>query len=486
MLRTDLIFFSDICMGLDDSLIDAKILISEQPRNESVVLLSGFKNPHSTNALKKCRTHLKSEFVAIIADRYNAQSVGNGLSRMLNVMQSQGSEMVYSDYWLISDGEHNLVPVLDYQHGSLRDNFDFGVLQLYKRSTFEDWCHETDELEYSSLYSLRLFASRRGKVTRIPEPLFSCDRTDDRKSGEKQFDYVKRDAEQRQKELEFVCTKHLKAINGLSDPIKRTVNFEGDFPVEATVVIPVKNRVKTIREAIRSVLSQETKFTYNVIVVDNHSTDGTTDVVQSMAVNDKWVIHHIPESTGLGIGGCWNEALDHEQCGKFLVQLDSDDLYLNERTLERIIEAFYRDHSAMVIGSYKMVDFNLKDLPPGVIDHKEWTDENGANNALRINGLGAPRAFFTPVLRDIRFPNTSYGEDYAVVLAVSNRYKTSRIYDPVYLCRRWEGNSDASLNISQENRNNWYKDWLRTIELNKRISCNRKKERDESNTETYC
>ncbi|MFB6343404.1 glycosyltransferase family 2 protein [Saccharicrinis sp. FJH62] len=486
MLRTDLIFFSDICIGLDDNLIDVRISISEKPRNESVVLLSGFKNPYCTNALKKAGTYLKSEFVAIIADRKNPKIVGNGLNRMINVMHSQGSEMVYSDYWLSSDGHQDLIPVLDYQPGSLRDNFDFGVVQLFKRSTFEEWCEFTEELEYSSLYSLRLFASRKGPVTRIPEPLFICDRTDVRASGEKQFDYVKREAEERQKELELVCTLHLERIDGLTDPNKIEVVFEDDFPVETTVVIPVKNRVSTIADAIRSVLSQKTEFDFNIIVVDNHSDDGTTEVIQTIAEKDKRVVHHIPESKGLGIGGCWNEALDHEQCGKFLVQLDSDDLYFNERTLERIISTFYRDHCAMVIGSYKMVDFNLKDLPPGIIDHKEWTDENGANNALRINGLGAPRAFYTNVLRDIRFPNTSYGEDYAVVLAVSGRYKTSRIYDPVYLCRRWEGNSDASLNVYQENRNNWYKDWLRTTELNKRISCNRKKERDERNTETYC
>ncbi|MFB6320368.1 glycosyltransferase family 2 protein [Saccharicrinis sp. FJH54] len=424
--------------------------------------------------------------MAIIADRKNPQIVGNGLNRMMHVMQSQRAEMVYSDYWLNTGEQQELIPVLDYQSGSLRDNFDFGVLQLYKRSTFEEWIAQVDEMNYASLYSLRLFASRKGAVSRIPEPLFKCDVTDGRSSGEKQFDYVKHDAEARQKELEKVCTAHLTAINGLTNPKKIKMDFDGDFPVEATVVIPVKNRVRTIGDAIGSVLSQSAEFPYNIIVVDNHSDDGTTEVIQSIAEKDKRVIHHIPDAQGLGIGGCWNEALDHEQCGRFLVQLDSDDLYLNEGTLERIINTFYHDQSAMVIGSYKMVDYNLKDLPLGIIDHKEWTDENGANNALRINGLGAPRAFFTPVLRDIRFPNTSYGEDYAVVLAVSGRYKTSRIYDPVYLCRRWEGNSDASLNVSQENKNNWYKDWLRTIELNKRISCNRKKERDERNTETYC
>lgn len=487
MLRSDLIFFSDICEELlQDSLIDVKISIAEDPGSELNALRLKNKYPYGSNALKKCKSYLKNEFVAVISDKLNPNFIGDGLRRMMHVIQSQNSAMVYSDYWLKTDKGRQYVPVLDYQEGSLRDGFDFGVVQLYRRSVYDTWCNKEEQNNSAGLYSLRLFASEQGAITRIPEALCACSKKDYRSSGERQFDYVKRDAGCVQQEMEQVCTAHLSRIGALTEPKKAEVSFDGDFPVEATVVIPVKNRVKTIGDAVESVLNQKTDFTFNLIVVDNHSTDGTTELLAGLSKKHKRIIRLIPASDHLGIGGCWNEALDHPECGRFLVQLDSDDLYLNERTLERIIKTFYDEKCAMVIGSYKMVDFNLNEQPPGIVDHKEWTDENGANNALRINGLGAPRAFFTPVLKTIRFPNTSYGEDYAVVLAVSGQYKTARIYDPVYLCRRWEGNSDAGLSIDQENRNNYYKDWLRTMELNERISRNRKKEWDERNTETHC
>ena len=151
-----------------------------------------------------------------------------------------------------------------------------------------------------------------------------------------------------------------------------------------------------------------------------------------------------------------------EHCGRFAIQLDSDDLYINHHVLQRIVDTFHEHQCAMVIGSYKMVNFKLEEIPPGIIDHKEWTPDNGRNNALRVNGLGAPRAFYTPLLRQIRIPNVSYGEDYATALAISREY---RIYEPLYLCRRWEGNSDADLNIQRVNANNYYKDKIRMIEI---------------------
>lgn len=478
----DLIYFSDICKTFDDGLLNVRISISENPRDTSDVVISGYAYPCS-NALKACQTHLKSEFVAIIADKHCPKVISNGLSRILKVMQSSESAMVYSDYYVEKGDTKQLNPVIAYQKGSLRDNFDFGVVQLYKRSVFDAWCNSTSSLNYASLYALRLFASTQGEIIRIPEPLFSCKEMDVRSTGEKQFDYVKREAETIQKEMEMVCTAHLKSCNALVNPHANQVDLEGDFPVEVTVVIPVKNRVNTIAEAIESVLNQKTKFSFNIIVVNNFSTDGTSELLQS--INDERLIHHMPTQEGLGIGGCWNQALNHKSCGKFLVQLDSDDLYLNENTLQHIVNTFYEEQCAMVIGSYKMVDFNLNDLPPGIIDHKEWTNDNGANNALRINGLGAPRAFFTPILRKHQFPNTSYGEDYAVVLTISGEYKMGRIFTPIYLCRRWDGNSDASLNIEKENANNYYKDWLRTLELEKRIKTNRRKETDEREFKTH-
>lgn len=323
---------------------------------------------------------------------------------------------------------------------------------------------------------MRLALSRYGELTHIREFLYTETEIDLRKSGEKQFDYVDPRNRQVQIEREEVFTRHLKKIGAYLKPGMMTVDLkEGEFSHEASIIIPVRNRARTINDAIRSVLEQETSFTFNLIIIDNHSTDGTSEIIEQYK-NDNRVIHLIPERTDLGIGGCWNLGINHPQCGRFAIQLDSDDLYSSPHTVQNIVDKFYKEQCAMVIGSYRMTDFTLQTLPPGVIDHKEWTDENGHNNALRINGLGAPRAFFTPLLRKIRVPNTSYGEDYALGLAFSRQYRIGRIYDVLYLCRRWEGNSDAALSIEKINQNNNYKDSLRTLEIKLRQAMNKKRQ----------
>ena len=317
------------------------------------------------------------------------------------------------------------------------------------------------EYNFAALYDLRLRLSREGLIFRIPEFLYSEKEHDPRRSGEKQFDYVNPRNREVQIEMEQAFTAHLKAIGAYLPPVFKTIPFQDEyFETEVSVIIPVRNREKTIAEAIRSVFSQQTNFKYNILVIDD-----TTAIVKKMAQKHSQIIHIIPPRTDLGIGGCWTHAIMSEHCGRFAIQLDSDDLYINRHVLQRIVDTFHKRQCAMIIGSYKMVNFKLEEIPPGIIDHKEWTPDNGRNNALRINGLGAPRAFYTPLLRQIRIPNVSYGEDYATALAISREYQIERIYEPLYLCRRWEGNSDADLNIQRVNANNYYKDKIRMIEI---------------------
>ena len=387
--------------------------------------------------------------------------------------------MVYADHYKTIKGERTPHPVIDYQLGSVRDDFDFGSLLMFRTDYLKRAINEIEaekEYQHSALYALRLALSRYGELTHIREFLYTETEIDLRKSGEKQFDYVDPRNRQVQIEREEVFTRHLKKIGAYLKPSMMTVDLkEGEFSHEASIIIPVRNRARTINDAIRSVLEQETSFPFNLIIIDNHSTDGTSEIIEQYK-NDNRVIHLIPERTDLGIGGCWNLGINHPQCGRFAIQLDSDDLYSSPHTLQTIVDKFYKEQCAMVIGSYRMTDFTLQALPPGVIDHKEWTDENGHNNALRINGLGAPRAFFTPLLRKIRVPNTSYGEDYALGLAFSRQYRIGRIYDVLYLCRRWEGNSDAALSIEKINQNNNYKDSLRTLEIKLRQAMNKKRQ----------
>lgn len=395
------------------------------------------------------------------------------LERMLSIAEATKAGMLYADHYQIKDDEQIKAPVIDYQFGSLRDDFDFGSVLFFNTAALKASVEKMKvSYQHAGLYDLRLRLSQKYSLVHVNEYLYSEIEEDHRKSGEKQFDYVDPRNRDRQIEMEQACTEHLKAIGGYLKPDFKDIDFNaGEFEVEASVIIPVRNRAMTIAAAIESVLKQKTTFKFNLIVIDNHSTDGTTEVIDGFK-SDERVVHLIPERKDLGIGGCWNYGVNSNQCGKFAVQLDSDDLYKDENTLQTIVNAFYEQKCAMVIGSYMMTDFDLNILPPGVIDHKEWTPDNGRNNALRINGLGAPRAFYTPVLRNIGLPNTSYGEDYAMGLNISRYYQIGRIYDVLYLCRRWGGNSDAALSIEKVNANNLYKDRIRTWELQARVAMN--------------
>lgn len=426
------------------------------------------ENLTSSQTLRMVASYVTTEFCLFILDEQRISLGQYAVDRLLQVAELTASVMTYADYLEVKDGVSMPHPTTEYQLGSVRDDFNFGPLQLYHVAAIMEYLEDMEETQYAAFYGLRLQASRLGKVFRLPELLSTKHETDLRQSGEKQSDYVNPMQRERQLELEEVCTNHLMYMSAKLAPEEfQPVAFEGEFPVEATVVIPVRNRIRTIKEAVDSVLSQECDFRFNLIVVDNHSTDGTKELLDSYA--DERLIVVTPEATDLGIGGCWNVAAHHAQAGRFLIQLDSDDLYYDNTTIQQVVDKFYEECCAMVIGSYQMCNFKLEEIPPGIIDHAEWTNENGPNNALRINGLGAPRAFFTPVFRSIRLPNTSYGEDYAIGLAMSRNYQIGRIYNPIYRCRRWEDNSDASLDINKQNAHNYYKDTIRTIELISRI-----------------
>ena len=424
----------------------------------------------SSNTIVSIAENTDADYV-MICTRHTTIGWGNNtLERFLRVADDTDAVMVYADHYKMVEGKMEKHPVIDYQSGSLRDDFDFGSLWCIKAQALADYIAHPDREEYqfAALYDLRLYLSRVGEIFHLNEFLYSEAELDTRKSGEKQFDYVNPRNREVQIEMEKACTQHLGKVGALIDTtFYRQPDFgEQDFEYEASVIIPVFNREKTVADAVKSALGQKANFKFNVIVVNNHSTDRTGEILDELKVDN--LIQIVPERTDLGIGGCWNEAINSSFCGKFVVQLDSDDLYSSPKTLQKIVDAFYKQKAAMIIGSYRMCDFDLNTLPPGLIDHKEWTDENGCNNALRINGLGAPRAFFTPLVRQIQFPNTSYGEDYALGLAFSRRYRIGRIYDELYLCRRWGGNSDAALSVEKVNANNLYKDRLRTMELKAR------------------
>lgn len=465
--------------GLQASELVTKIFLLATDANlpalpgTEVVAIDGL---NTSATMKKIAEKAEGEFI-LLYTKYNNLVMGYfALDRFVKLAKDSKAGMLYADYYTIVEGKKTNSPVIDYQFGSLRDDFNFGSVLFFNTADFKKAAAGIDaEYTAAGLYDLRLRLSRIAPIVHINEYLYSDVTLDNRKSGEKIFDYVDPKNRGVQIEMEKACTAHLKEINGYLEPKFTEINFDkGDFEYEASVIIPVRNRIRTIRDAIKSVLSQKTDFPFNLIVIDNHSTDGTSEAIDEFK-DDPRVIHIIPERDDLGIGGCWNAGVQHPKCGKFAVQLDSDDVYADENTLAKMVKAFYDQNCAMVVGTYELTDIDKNPIPPGVIDHKEWTPENGRNNALRINGLGAPRAFYTPMLREIHVPNTSYGEDYALGLAFSRHHQIGRVYDVVYLCRRWEDNSDAALDIVKMNNNNLYKDRIRTWELQARVAMNEEK-----------
>ena len=457
-------------------------LLSSNPKEKNSIddsPILHYKNTLcSTESLRMLTEKCEAAYMLLYTKPSALQLGYHAIARMLKVAQDSNAPIIYSDHRIVlPDGSIKLQPVIDYQVGSVRDDFQFGSLLLLRTADVKDFFAQENLIsyQYAGLYDLRLFLSRKGLPFHLNESLYTEVEIDTRKSGEKNFDYVDPKNRQVQIEMEKACTEHLKAINAYLAPDEfDDIKFDTEsFEVEASVIIPVRNRVRTIEDAIQSVLTQETTFPFNLIIVDNRSTDGTTEAIAKYTTDPR-VIHVVPERDDLGIGGCWNLAAHHPQCGRFAVQLDSDDLYSGPNTLQSIRDAFYQQQAAMVIGAYRMTDFDLNTLPPGLIDHNEWTPDNGRNNALRINGLGAPRAFYTPLLRDLQIPNTSYGEDYALGLCLSRHYRIGRIYTELYLCRRWEGNSDAALDVTKVNANNTYKDRLRSLEISARQMLNEK------------
>lgn len=451
-------------------LVDSDFKVAERADDCTTIVVD---NLLSTDTMRKVSENAEADYVLLVLKSTPLVLGQHALDRLLRVATDTHAALVYSDYHVVVDGKREQHPVIDYQMGSLRDDFDFGSLLFIRADLLHEYAatcgkEGSHQFDFAGLYDLRLFLSRKGELFHINEYLYTAEEFDTRKSGERQFDYVNPRNREVQIEMEKAVTLHLEAVGARIDTHDyEAPNFNREpFNCEASVVIPVYNRERTIADAVKSALQQEADFKYNVIVVNNHSSDHTGDILSELACERLIVIE--PERTDLGIGGCWNVAVDDARCGRFAVQLDSDDLYSSPHTLQKIVDAFHEQHAAMIIGAYRMCDFELKTLPPGMIEHREWTEDNGCNNALRINGLGAPRAFFTPLLREIHFPDTSYGEDYALGLAFSRRYRIGRIYDELYLCRRWGGNSDAALSIEKVNANNLYKDRLRTIELKAR------------------
>lgn len=424
------------------------------------------KNIFSSLVINQILNKTKTDFALFVFDKNQIELGSEAIFRLIKIAETYPAGITFSDY-KIREGEIiKPNPLIDFQYGSVRDDFDFGSMVLISKDLLQKYSNDLGELNYSGFYSLVLFASRNKVIKRIPEPLYLQKEPTDKIHFEKQFEYLDLSKKNIQIEREKVVTDHLKKIGAfISNPSKLIDLNESLFEVVASVIIPVKNREATIADAIKSALEQRSEFEFNVIIVDNHSSDKTSSIIKSFNEKDPRVIHIIPESQTLEIGGCWNLAINDSRCGKYSVQLDSDDLYIDNQTLQKVIDKLHQDKTAMLIGSYKLVDFKLNEIPPGLIDHGEWTDDNGSNNALRINGLGAPRAYYTPLIRQLQFPNVSYGEDYAVVLEIIRNYKISRIYEPIYLCRRWNDNTDSQLSRERENKNNWYKDFIRTVEI---------------------
>ncbi len=413
---------------------------------------------------------VQTEYILFLPGPGKVLMKPEALERALKAAASIRAGIVYSDYYDERGKAREIHPLNDYQFGSVRDDFDFGAAMLFSTAAVRDALKRygpIPDVQYAGLYDLRLKVSMDNPVHHVAELLYSVLSADQATGDEKLFSYVDPRNEAVQLEMESVFTDHLKRINAYLPPedLKQVERERKALPVEASVVIPVRNRAGTIADAVKSALAQDAGFPFNVIVVDNHSTDGTTAVLSGMAAQQPALKHIVPARTGLGIGGCWNEALYSQFCGRYAIQLDSDDLYIDGRVLQRIVDVLREGRYAMVVGSYTIVNERLKEMPPGLIDHREWTDANGHNNALRINGLGAPRAFDTETMRGIGFLNVSYGEDYAAALRICREYRIGRIFESLYLCRRWPGNTDAALSIEAANKNDAFKDAIRTEEI---------------------
>ena len=458
---------------------DLEVTVGSFGRSTSfsgVTFLSGV-SLRETQTLRDIADAVSEKFILIYTKDHPLEMGMFALDRIISVAEDTGADMLYADHYeVITDAQGQSLrrkhPLIDCQKGALRDDFDFGSVLVFRTTSFRRAVRAMEtEYKWAALYDLRL---RMKKIVHINEYLYTEIETDTRKSGEKQFDYVDPRNRAVQIEMEQACTEHLRRIGAWLEPVFKEPDIREfgaqEYPVTASVIIPVFNRIRTVKDAVESALSQKCDFPFNVIVVDNHSTDGTTALLEELAAADDRLIHVVPAKYDLGIGGCWNLAVHHQMCGEYAVQLDSDDVYSGPDTLTKIVTAFREQKCAMVVGTYQMTDFQMNPIPPGIIDHKEWTEDNGRNNALRINGLGAPRAFWTPLLRTINLPNTSYGEDYALGLRISREYRIGRIYDVLYCCRRWEGNSDAALDIERVNANNLYKDRIRTWELEARMN----------------
>jgi hypothetical protein len=431
----------------------------------------------SLNSVEIVSKNTDTDLMLFITKEVSIKLHPNALERFVSVIEDTNAGFVFSDFYETKSGTRKAHPLIDYHLGSIRDDFDFGPIVLIQSKALAKSLEQiNNRYIYAGLYNTRLLISESYPIIRIQEFLYESVENEMKDSGEKQFDYVDPKNRDVQIEMESAATEHLKRIGAyLAPEFAVLATEEEDFEYEASIIIPVKDRAKTICDAVESVLKQKTNFPFNLIIVNNHSTDGTTEILNNYAMKDERITHIVPDSNYLGIGGCWNEAIADKKCGRYCVQLDSDDIYQDENILQKVIDLFRKENYPMIIGSYTVTDYNLKELPPGIVAHKEWTPENGRNNALRINGLGAPRAFYTPLIRKIKFPNVSYGEDYAVCLAISRKYQIGRIYDPIYICRRWNGNSDAALSIEKQNLYNAYKDRLRANEILARQKLNSSK-----------
>jgi len=456
---------------MESALVERVVIVSQEQVPLEIpgcrILVAGPLLSHETLSLILAR--IRTKYLLLLPGVQQISIKPEALERTLGKIESIKAGLAYSDFFDESEHGKTLHPLNDYQLGSVRDDFDFGAMILFSVPAVRKALKKYGVIpgvKFAGLYDLRLKISIDHSIYHLQEPLYSVMGTDKPSGNGKLFTYVDPRYKAVQKEMETVFTDYLIKTGAYLPPnFKEVEQTPASFPVEASVVIPVRNRNETIAEAVKSALSQETDFPFNVIVVDNHSTDGTTVILSDLVRQYHRLKHIIPKRTDLGIGGCWNEALRHKACGRYAVQLDSDDLYSSRRTLRKMVDMLRQGNYAMVIGSYTLVDSRLEEIPPGLIDHREWTDENGHNNALRINGLGAPRAFHTGLMRKIGFLNVSYGEDYAAALRISREYRIGRIYESLYLCRRWSGNTDAALSIEEANRYNAFKDKIRTIEI---------------------